>query len=77
MHLDRHSVASFHSTSTSHSTTVDVAPDIVVGDIGERVVGGRHAHACFSLVDAVDPEVLENCVSGDARGRCCYDGEDS
>ena len=77
MHLDRHSVASFHSTSTGHSATVDVASDVVVGDIGERVVGRWHAHACFSLVDAVDPKVLEDCMSGDARGRCCHDGKDS
>ena len=78
VHLDRDGVAGFDSASSGYSASVDVAPDVVVGNIGERVIGSWHADACFSLIDAVDPEILEDCVSGDARRRQrCHDGEDS
>jgi hypothetical protein len=78
VHLNRDGVASFHSTSTGYSATVDVAPDVVVGNIGKRVVRRWHADACFSLIDAIDPEVLKDCVASDARCRQrCHDGEDS
>jgi hypothetical protein len=78
VHLNRDGVAGLYSASTGYSTTVDVAPDVVVGNVGKRVVGGWHADACFSLIDTVDPEVLEDCMAGDARCRQrCRDGEDS
>ena len=78
VHLDRHGVASLNSTSAGYIATVDIAPDAVGSDIGERVVGLWKADACLSLVDAVDPKVLEDCVSGNARGReRRHDGEDS
>lgn len=65
VHLDGHRVAGFDGASAGYGAAVDIAPDAVGGDVGERVVGLRHAHACFSLVDTVDPEVLERCVRGD------------
>jgi len=68
VHFNRHSVASFDGTSAGYGAAVDVASNAVGRDIGQRAVGLRHAHAGFSLVDAVDPEVLERCVGGDARG---------
>jgi hypothetical protein len=78
VHLNRDGVTGLDSTSTGYSATVDVAPDVVVGDIGQRVVRRWHADACFSLIDTIDPEILKDCMAGDARGRQrCHDGKNS
>lgn len=69
MHLDRDGVAGFYGTSPSHGTPVVVAPDAVGRNVRQRVVVLRHPDACFSLIDAIDPEVLESGVCCDVRYR--------
>ena len=65
VHFDGHRVAGFDGTSARYGAAVDVAADVVGGDVLQGVVGGGHADAGFALVDAVDPEVLEGGVGGD------------
>jgi hypothetical protein len=65
VHLDGHGVAGFDGAATRDGAAVDVAADVVGGDVCEGVVGGGHADAGLALVDAVDPEVLEGGVGGD------------
>lgn len=65
VHLDGDSVSRFDGATTCYGTAVDVAAEVVGGDVGHGVVGGGHADAGLALVDAIDPEVLEGGVGGD------------
>jgi len=69
VHFDGHRVAGFDGTSARYGAAVDVAADVVGGDVLQGVVGGGHADAGFALVDAVDPEVLEGSVEWSRGGR--------
>jgi len=73
VHFDGDGVAGFDGAAARDGAAVDVAAQVVGGDVGHGVVGGGHADAGLALVDAVDPEVLESGVGGDAGGGegCC------
>jgi hypothetical protein len=66
VHFDSDGVSRFHGAAPRHGAAVDVAAQVVGGDVGHGVVGGWHADAGLALVDAIDPEVLEGGVGGDA-----------
>jgi hypothetical protein len=65
VHFDGDGVSRFDGATACYSTAVDVAAEVVGGDVGHGVVGGGHADAGLALVDAIDPEVLEGGVGGD------------
>jgi hypothetical protein len=65
VHFDGDGVSRFDGATACYSTAVDVAAEVVGGDVGHGVVGGGHANAGLALVDAIDPEVLECGVGGD------------
>jgi hypothetical protein len=68
VHFDGNGIAGFDSTSTRHSTVVDITSDVVGCNVLQRAVRLGQTNAYLALVDAIDPEFLEGCVGGDARG---------
>lgn len=66
VHFDSDGVSRFDGAAPRDGAAVDVAAQVVGGDVGHGVVGGGHADAGLALVDAIDPEVLEGGVGGDA-----------
>lgn len=64
-------------TTATHSALVDITSNRVGRDVGQRVVAVRQSHAGLSLVNTIDPKLLESCMGFDlGSGQSCRQSEE-
>ena len=64
MHLNSDGAASLHGALLRDRRSTGVTPHSIAADIGDGRVGRRNTSALRAIVGAVDPEGLEDSVSG-------------
>ena len=78
MHLDGDSVTGLHGTFSSYTLgPASVASQIVGTDARNGRVARWHANASVGLVDAIDPEVLEDGMASHLLDSQCGCEEDA